>query len=157
MIHEGVIAQAATIESKAVIWHRDCAEKPNVDTILLVEDEAFVRQVTCEVLRAAGYWVLHAKNAEEAKQVYGLHRDNVALLLSDVILPGENGRTLARSLRHENPELKVLMISGYAEQMGACAAHEECLAKPFSSAALLRKVGQMLDVRSAKAAQRRPA
>jgi len=157
MINEGALAQAATIESNAVIWHHDCPERPNADIVLLVEDEAFVRKVTCEVLRAAGYRVLTAKNAEEAKQVYDLHRGNVALLLSDVILPGENGRALARVLKRENPELKVLMITGYAEQMGACAAREECLAKPFSSVALLRKVGQMLDTRGAPAAQRRSA
>ena len=113
------------------------------ETILLVEDEAFVRDVTSEVLRAAGYEVLTAGDAAEAVGVYAGRRGNVGLLLSDVILPGENGRALAGRLRRESPELKVLLVTGYAEQMGL--REEECLAKPFSTDVLLRTVREMLD------------
>lgn len=125
------------------------AEEPltAAETILLVEDEAFVREVTGEVLRSAGYEVLIAKNAAEAAGVYARRRGGVELLLSDVVLPGENGRVLARRLRRENPELKVLLVSGYAEQMGLREEQEEeeCLAKPFSTEVLLRRVREMLD------------
>jgi len=114
-------------------------------TILLVEDEAFVRDVTCEVLRAAGYRVLAARNAVEALGQYDQWRSEVDLLLTDVILPGESGRLLARKLRRDNPELKVLLVTGYMEQMGSREAeHEECLAKPFSSGVLLGRVRQTL-------------
>lgn len=113
------------------------------ETILLVEDEAFVREVTGEVLRSAGYEVLTARNAAEAAGVYAGRGGSVELLLSDVVLPGENGRVLARRLRRENPALKVLLVTGYAEQMGL--REEECLAKPFSTNVLLRKVREMLD------------
>jgi two-component system, cell cycle sensor histidine kinase and response regulator CckA len=119
------------------------------ETILLVEDEAFVREVTGEVLRSAGYEVLIARDAVEAAGVYSARPDSVELLLSDVVLPGENGRVLARRLRRENPQLKVLLITGYAEQMGLHGEREEdeeeCLAKPFSTAVLLRRVRQRLD------------
>ena len=116
------------------------------ETILLVEDEAFVREVTCEVLRSAGYRVLTAKNAAEAECVYEQRRGEVDLLLTDVVLPGETGRALAGRLRRETPELKVLLVTGYAEQMGLREAKaEECLAKPFSTEALLRRVRQLLD------------
>ena len=61
------------------------------ETILFVEDEAFVREVTCEVLRSAGYRVLVANNAAEAAGIYDQRRGEVELLLSDVVLPGEMG------------------------------------------------------------------
>jgi DNA-binding response OmpR family regulator len=115
------------------------------ETILFVEDEAFVREVTGEVLRAAGYSVLTAKDAAAAR-TYHLQHGAVDLLLTDVILPGENGRALAGMLRKSSPGLKVLFISGYAEQMRMQDAGSEiCLAKPFSGGVLLRKVRQVLD------------
>lgn len=128
---------------------RVAEEMAGAETILLVEDEAFVREVTGEVLRSAGYEVLVARDAAEAAGVYSARPGGVELLLSDVILPGENGRALARRLRRENPELKVLLVTGYAEQMGLQGgqgeAAEECLAKPFSTEVLLRRVRQRLD------------
>lgn len=112
-------------------------------TILLVEDETFVREVASEVLRAAGYRVLTAKSAAEAMRIFesGFEID---LLLTDVVLPGETGRVLAERLRRANPELPVLLATGYGEQM-AREASEECLAKPFSSEDLLGRVRQLLE------------
>jgi CheY-like chemotaxis protein len=124
------------------------------ETILLVEDEAFVREVTCEVLRSAGYRVLTAKNAVEAVRIYNARRGGVELLLTDVVLPGETGRALAGRLRRATPELKVLLVTGYGAEMelpetknGAKqeAKCDECLAKPFSSEVLLQRVRQLLD------------
>jgi len=114
-------------------------------TILFVEDEAFVRDVTCEVLQSAGYRVLSATNAAEAMRLYDQHCGEVDFLLSDVVLPGESGWTLARKLRRENPFLKILLVTGYAEQMGLKGAKpEEFLAKPFSTETLLQSVRQLL-------------
>lgn len=116
------------------------------ETILLVEDEAFVRDVTCEVLQSAGYRVLTAKNAAEAMRLYNQSGGEVELLLSDVVLPGETGWMLACKLRRENPLLKTLLVTGYAEPMGLREAKpEEFLAKPFSTQTLLRRVRQLLD------------
>lgn len=118
------------------------------ETILLVEDEAFVREVTCEVLRAAGYMVLSAENAVSAMQAYREHPGGIQLLLTDIVLPGEDGRTLARQLRLENPGLCVLFVSGYPDQMARCAQERsEFLAKPFSSEDLLATVRKLLDGR----------
>jgi CheY-like chemotaxis protein len=115
------------------------------ETILLVEDEGFVREVTGEVLRAAGYRVLAAANAAEAGRMYAERRGKVDLLLTDVVLPGETGRALASRLRREDPRLKVLVVTGYAEQMaGREALPEELLAKPFSTAVLLGRVREVL-------------
>jgi two-component system, cell cycle sensor histidine kinase and response regulator CckA len=118
------------------------------ETILFVEDEDFVRNVTGEVLCSAGYRVLAVRNAFEALAVYDQHHGEIDLLLTDVVLPGENGRGLARKLRLRNPALAVLLVTGYVEQM---ATHEaepaECLAKPFSTGILLQKIRELLDDR----------
>jgi two-component system cell cycle sensor histidine kinase/response regulator CckA len=117
-------------------------------TILLVEDEVFVREVTGEVLRSAGYRVLTAKNAADAEQVYVQWCGEVDLLFTDVILPGENGRSFAERLRLTQPTLKILLVTGYAEQIGLLkGGPEECLAKPFSTRELLEKVKEMMAVR----------
>ncbi|MFZ1139490.1 MAG: response regulator [Candidatus Sulfotelmatobacter sp.] len=129
-------------------WRRVVQEDTlgGAETILLVEDEAFVREVTCEVLQSTGYRVLTAKNAAEAKCVYEQRGGEVDLLLTDVVLPGETGRALACRLQRETPLLKILLVTGYAEQMGLREAKaEELLAKPFSTETLLRRVRQLLD------------
>src|SRR5579863_10786088 len=72
-------------------------------TILFVEDEAFVREVACEVLRSAGYRVLIAKNAGEAQKIYDEEGAAIDLLLTDIVMPGETGRALAARLQARNP------------------------------------------------------
>jgi len=115
-------------------------------TILFVEDEAFVRRVTAEVLSAVGYRVLTAGNAAEAAEAYDLHCGDVDLLLTDVVLPGKSGRALAQKLKQANPRLKVLLVTGYGDQMEKQNADTGTwLAKPFSLGVLLRKVRQVLE------------
>jgi two-component system, cell cycle sensor histidine kinase and response regulator CckA len=141
------VQMAETLE-ETIGWCSDADESTlsKARTILLVEDEAFVREVTREVLRSAGYRVLTAKNAGEAMRIYEARGHEVELLLSDVVLPGESGRVLAGRLRRENPWLKILLVTGYAEQMGLRGTmQEECLAKPFSTEVLLERVRQLLD------------
>jgi CheY-like chemotaxis protein len=87
--------------------------KPGRGTILLVEDEAFVREITGEILEAAGYRVLKTRNAAEAIGAFRRYKAIVRLLLTDVVLPGRNGRELATALRKINPKLKTIFISGY--------------------------------------------
>jgi two-component system cell cycle sensor histidine kinase/response regulator CckA len=113
-------------------------------TILLVEDEAFVREVASEVLSSAGYRVLAAKDAAEAWRIFDEADPEIDLLLTDVILPGEDGRRLAERLRGRNRLLPVLLATGYGEHM-AREAGEPCLAKPFSSEDLLGKVRELLE------------
>lgn len=140
------VQTAETLE-EARGWHTGLSaeRRGEGDTILFVEDELFVREVTCEVLGAAGYRVLMAKSAAEGARIFDEHAGEVRLLLSDVVLPGETGRALARRLRRGDPELPVLLISGYSEQMGPGGdAQEECLAKPFSSDVLLLRIRKKL-------------
>ena len=123
------------------------AEERGAGTILLVEDEEFVRKVTSEVLRSAGYCVLAVKNAADAEKVYVQHCGEVDLLLTDVILPGENGRCFAARLQLGHTALKILLITGYTEQLGLLeGGREGCLAKPFSTQELLEKVKEMIPV-----------
>jgi CheY-like chemotaxis protein len=118
------------------------------ETILLVEDEAFVREITCEILASEGYCVLKACNAAEAKVVFRLYRKTLQLLLTDVVLPGQNGRDLANDLRMINPRLRTIFVSGYPEnvvtQHGIAEDGVFYLPKPFSAESLIRKVRQVL-------------
>jgi two-component system, cell cycle sensor histidine kinase and response regulator CckA len=123
--------------------------RTGAETVLLVEDEVFVREVTGEVLRSAGYRVLSAQNSTEATDLHERHGDKIDLLISDVVLPGENGRELAGKLQERVPRMKVLFVTGYIEHMGTRPQKPmDCLAKPFSSRALLERVRQVLDYES---------
>jgi two-component system cell cycle sensor histidine kinase/response regulator CckA len=118
-------------------------------TILLVEDEGFVREVTGEVLQAAGYEVLKARNATEAVRAFHRHRGHIQLLITDVVLPDRNGPNLAQELRSMGGLLPTILISGYSER--AIPQHLLrmpslfYLPKPFSAQALMRKVRQVLE------------
>ena len=118
-------------------------------TILLVEDEAFVREVTADILESAGYRVLKARNAAEALCVFRRYRRIVQLLLTDVVLPRRNGRDLANDLRAMCPTLRTIFISGYPEnavtKQGLPDDHMFYLPKPFSLESLTRKVRQVLE------------
>lgn len=118
------------------------AETSRLKTILVVEDDAFVREVACEILRSAGYAVLSASNATEAQNVFSACGEEIALLLTDIVLPGQNGHVLAERLKQNRPSLKVLFATGYPEQMSRGL---DCLAKPFSAATLLDSVAGMLE------------
>jgi two-component system, cell cycle sensor histidine kinase and response regulator CckA len=119
------------------------------DTILVVEDEAFVREAACDVLEGEGYRVLRARNAAEAHAAFRRQHGSVQLLLSDVVLPGQNGPALAKDLRAARPDLKAIFISGYPEntvtRYGLTASQISYLPKPFSAESLLGKVRQVLE------------
>jgi DNA-binding response OmpR family regulator len=118
-------------------------------TILLVEDETFLREVTCEILESAGYRVLKTRNAAEAMSAFGEYKTIVRLLLTDVVLPGQNGRDLANDLRAICPNLRIIFISGYPENVVTRYGIQEdgmfYLPKPFSLQSLTRKVRQVLE------------
>ncbi len=114
------------------------------ETLLLVEDEASVRDLTSRILREAGYRVLVAANGADARSLFERNRGFVDLVLTDVVMPGMGGPELLTHLHAENPELPVLYMSGYTEQKVAVRAGLNrgiaFLPKPFTSAELLRSV-----------------
>jgi CheY-like chemotaxis protein len=117
---------------------------PGNITILVVEDEDFVREVTAEVLLSAGFRVLRARTAAEAMRLFPRNGDNLHLLLTDVVLPGRSGYLLAHDLRVIVPALKVIFISGYPENevIQRVSNHPAnfYLPKPYSVEMLLQKV-----------------
>ncbi len=136
------------VQEDKALFHAANPQQPAVATILLVEDEDFVREVTCEILRASGYKVLSTQNAVEAMKQHEQSNGQIDLLLTDIVLPGESGRGLAERLKQGDPELRILFMTGYSEQLGLRIRHDcDCLSKPFSSAVLLRRIGNLLDRR----------
>ncbi|MGZ4733788.1 MAG: response regulator [Terriglobales bacterium] len=125
------------------------AFKQPVPTILLAEDEEFVRKVACEILGAAGYGVLPARNAAEAAEAFRAHPEQVHLLLTDVVLPDRNGCDLAQELLTLRRGVRAIFISGYPENLVTKRGLQQpgCsyLPKPFSAASLLRKVKEVLN------------
>ncbi len=119
------------------------------ETVLVVEDEDAVRQMTAKALRRIGYKVLTACTGNEALAVAGAQEGIIDLLLSDVIMPGMDADELARRLREKQSGLKVLYTSGYAhDTLGTKGVLDESVAfipKPFDVEELARKVRDALD------------
>jgi CheY-like chemotaxis protein len=118
------------------------------ETILLIEDEPLVRDLALEVLKARSYQVLTAKDGEEALSIARAHPSEIHLTLTDVVLPAMSGKEVARRLREARPGLKVLFMSGYAEEQvvhhGVVEEDVAFLAKPFTPAALTEKIRSVL-------------
>ena len=130
-------------------------------TILLVEDEPVVREVTRAVLEHAGYRVLECNGPEEALRVGSEHRGHIGLLLSDVVMPGMNGPELALQLQSLQPGLIAVFMSGYAESFVlrkvmhnkmAQGGMTNYIQKPFTINVLLSRVAAALRTH-AKASQ----
>jgi CheY-like chemotaxis protein len=135
------------------------ADPPGMETVLLVEDEEGVRRVAREFLEIRGYTVLEATNGEEALQIAHSHPGPVHLLLTDVVMPGINGRELWRRLSWR-PEMKVLYMSGYPEnaiiQDGTLEEGVMYLQKPFTLNALTHKVREVLNRSAAEPERPQP-
>ncbi len=128
------------------------SESGGTETILLVEDDPALRQIAHDILRQQGYRILEAESGVAALKVWRENRTGIQLLITDVVMPGgTNGRELAQQLQSERPELKVIYISGYNNELlgeGLPLSHNpNFLDKPFSIPALLRKVRSCLDGR----------
>jgi signal transduction histidine kinase/CheY-like chemotaxis protein len=119
-------------------------------TVLVVDDEAFVRDYTASVLAANGYRVLSAHCGEEALRQVRELKAPVALLVTDVVMPQMTGPEVARALTAEQPQAKVLFVSGYSEdemvEEIVGSPEVQVLEKPFTPEALLRKVQEVLSV-----------
>jgi PAS domain S-box-containing protein len=129
-------------------------DQPVDATVLLVEDDAAVRNVEALVLRAAGYRVLEASDGVAGLEAAMKYRGEITVVVSDVLMPGLSGPVLVEALRRMNPDIHVLLVSAYTEDhlKGTLAASEyPLLAKPFTASALLGVVDAMAR-RSSRAA-----
>jgi PAS domain S-box-containing protein len=119
------------------------------ETILIAEDEPMVRELTREILEDAGYSVLEARDGQEAVTLAGAHAGPIHLLLSDVVMPGMMGGETAARVRQLRPEVRVLFMSGHADdpavESGEAHGDAPLLAKPFSPTALTARVREALD------------
>jgi DNA-binding NtrC family response regulator len=126
--------------------HEAGGAKERVETILVVEDEEEVGRLARRILEKRGYRVLLARSPDEALVIASGEPD-IAVLLSDVVLPGMSGPALATELVRTHPELRVLYMSGYSDdalsQRGARDPGTELIEKPFSANALVAKVDEV--------------
>jgi PAS domain S-box-containing protein len=119
------------------------------ETILLVEDNEQVRELTHSILTGSGYSVLVAENGPTVEKICAQHKEGIDLLLTDVVMPGISGREVAKQVTARWPGVKVLFMSGYTENSiihhGVLDDGTFFLAKPFTPSALTNKVREVLD------------
>jgi PAS domain S-box-containing protein len=125
------------------------------ETVLVVEDDEGVRQLSARILNRQGYRVWEAVNGAEALRIIEQQKEPIDLMLTDVVMPQMGGKELAEKVQPLRPQMKVLFISGY---MDDAVVHREILdsashflQKPFSPAALARKVREVLDGQQGRA------
>ena len=119
------------------------------ETILLVEDDAGVRDLAKQVLQTQGYTLLEATNGNQALQLAAAYTAPIHLLLTDVVMPGISGKVLAEQLQQKQPDLKVLYMSGYTENVvahhGVLEEGVVFIQKPFNAVTLTQQIRAILD------------
>ncbi|HEX4995632.1 MAG TPA: response regulator [Methylomirabilota bacterium] len=123
-----------------------------METILVVDDEAQVRTLARDILLGAGYRVLEAEDGEQALRVAEDHPGAIHVLLTDIMMPGINGKELADRFLAARPDAKAIFMSGRAAEVisdaGVLIPVDAFLAKPFTVERLLNKVRERLEYRS---------
>jgi len=118
------------------------------ETILLAEDEATIRSLLAATLKDFGYTVIEAEDGNDAIAKFREHGSNIHLLVFDVIMPGKSGAEAYEEIRKQNPEIKILFLTGYAADLirskGLVDEHHELLMKPIFPVDLVRKIEEML-------------
>ena len=133
----GVVSPA--VDVKTVAW------PGGSETILIVEDRPTVRELVQETLAPCGYKILEAGNGEDGLDVLRSQTQPVHLVITDLIMPGMNGKEFAELVRKTRKDTKILYMSGYGgDAMPIIDAGEQLLQKPFTPEALLRKIREVL-------------
>jgi signal transduction histidine kinase/CheY-like chemotaxis protein len=138
------LPQAAGKAANANMEEKPSAIPGGTETVLVVEDEAGVRELACQFLRVKGYTVLEAEGGLEALVISRSHPGVIHLLLSDMVMPKMSGGELAAQLKAVRPEIRVAFMSGYSEfsrgDLGKGFPEAPVLQKPFSPASLIEIV-----------------
>jgi PAS domain S-box-containing protein len=143
-----VYLPAYEADSNAVEVDHHEAEQGGTETILLAEDDEPLRLLATRILTKAGYVVKGVRDGNRALEAVEQIGDEVDLALLDVMMPGTNGYNVARSLRDRNPDLPILMMSGYNDVEPDTRLKVPLLKKPYSRAELLSTIRQLLDEKS---------
>ena len=121
------------------------------ELILVVDDEASIRQVTQRNLEACGYQVLTAKNGAEAIRLYSEHREKIQAVLTDMMMPVMDGQATIRALRQLDPRVRIIGVSGLTSTSQAAemtgTAVQAFLLKPYTSEKLLTTVHEVLQTK----------
>jgi len=121
------------------------------ETILMVEDEVDLIILTKSMLNQYGYTVLTAANGIDGFKVYQKNRDQISIILTDIVMPKEGGIELYKKIQADNPNMKFLFITGYASGLAdkelAIGKDWDVLAKPYKRAQLAKKVRQIIDLK----------
>ena len=124
-------------------------QMPITSTIMVVEDEDMVRELAVNILKRQGYHVLSAGSGAACLQNLSNHSGPLDLLLTDVVMPSMNGRDLYRAVRRQFPQVNVLYMSGYTDNVilhhGVLEEGVNFIQKPFSVDGLIAKVGRILE------------
>src|SRR5271154_4911295 len=143
------VASAGEHLTPVAVTEKSPKTEPGTETILVVEDEANLRYLARLFLEKQGYKVIEAADGAVAMQIAVAHEGTIHLLLTDVIMPGMNGRELAQRISEIRPNVKILYMSGYTENVigtnGMLDAGVRLLQKPFNLRDLKDKVREVLD------------
>jgi two-component system, cell cycle sensor histidine kinase and response regulator CckA len=125
---------------------------PQMETILVVDDEAQIRTLARDILLGAGYQVLEAEDGDQALRIADDHQGAIHVLLTDIMMPGINGKEMADRFLVVRPDTKPIFMSGRAAEVisdaGVLIPVDAFLAKPFTVERLLNKVRERLEYRS---------
>jgi two-component system cell cycle sensor histidine kinase/response regulator CckA len=151
---EVYLPQATGVAAKPETEEKLSAVPRGTETVLVVEDEAGVRELACQFLRDKGYTVLEAQGGMEALDIARQHPGTIHLLLSDMVMPKMNGSELAVRLKAIRPETRFAFMSGYSEfskgDLGQNFPEAPMLQKPFSPVSLVEIVRAALTRGSAE-------
>jgi signal transduction histidine kinase/CheY-like chemotaxis protein len=143
-------------QASGPVYKMDLDTKPQAiphssDTVLVVEDEAGVRELACQFLKVKGYAVLEAKDGPEALEAAARYAGTIHLILSDMVMPKMSGMELVRRLKEIRPDVRVLFMSGYSVYSNGDPEKEfpdvPVLQKPFSSISLVEMVRKTIDAK----------
>ena len=142
-------------KAEALVLSHEVAEPPRgSETILVVEDDKTLREITVKLLQDGGYRVVEAKDAEDALAIMAASQPEIDLLLTDVIMPDKSGPELARQAKGSHPKLRSMFMSGYSGDLvgrqGVMIEEASFLEKPFTRRSLLVKVYAALHSESAR-------
>jgi CheY-like chemotaxis protein len=158
-------AKALRLTPDAVVVHHgelparfDMDDGGSMPTVLLVEDDAAVRRVVRHMLSEQADEILEAGSAPEALEIAAAYPGRIDLLLTDVVMPQTNCDVLVAELQAERPEMKVILMSGYSEDVlshyGVAESRPNFMPKPFTSEQLAARISQVLGARDRRCGSR---